>query len=258
MGGHGRPIIRELARPLRSTIPRMDLRPCHVLSGALLLGAFGLPGCGQTEPAAVREPAGLTVTTEAVRVDTLRDVANASGQVVPSAAGDWTIVASEVAEIAELPKKAGDAVAIGRHPRQTRHPGPDPRAVGRASSAYSRRRHASIGPRPSSPVRPRSSSAASRRATRSTRAGWRSRRPRRTCCSRGTRFDALRSGENRATVRASFSGVVTEVYRQRRRHRATERGGPNPPRHRSEPLAGHRGPRTLASSHVSCLGRWRP
>jgi RND family efflux transporter MFP subunit len=53
------------------------------------------------------------VTVATARVDTLRDLATASGTVVPSSSGDMTIVASEPAEILELPKKEGDTVAVG-------------------------------------------------------------------------------------------------------------------------------------------------
>lgn len=58
-------------------------------------------------------PQAPVVTVAAARVDTLRDGATASGTVVPSASADLTIVASEPAEILELPKKEGDAVAVG-------------------------------------------------------------------------------------------------------------------------------------------------
>jgi RND family efflux transporter MFP subunit len=46
-------------------------------------------------------------------VGTLRDLATAPGTVVPSASGDTTIVATEPAEVLELPKKEGDPVAVG-------------------------------------------------------------------------------------------------------------------------------------------------
>jgi RND family efflux transporter MFP subunit len=53
------------------------------------------------------------VTVQVARQDTIRDVAAASGVVVPSPAGDWTIYAPEVAQITSLPKKQDDEVAIG-------------------------------------------------------------------------------------------------------------------------------------------------
>ena len=48
-----------------------------------------------------------------VKRETLRDVARASGTIVPSTAGDWTIFAPEEAEIVELTKSEGEAVVTG-------------------------------------------------------------------------------------------------------------------------------------------------
>ncbi len=68
--------------------------------------------CGRTTPETEEvRPVGVAVAT--ARVETLRDVLSASGVVVTSAAGDWTVYAPEAAQVAELPKKDGDAVAVG-------------------------------------------------------------------------------------------------------------------------------------------------
>jgi RND family efflux transporter MFP subunit len=83
------------------------------LSGvAIAIGVSALAACGRSAPEAEEvRPVGVAVA--AARVDTIRDIASASGVVVTSAAGDWTIYASEAAQVAELPKKEGDVVAVG-------------------------------------------------------------------------------------------------------------------------------------------------
>lgn len=73
-----------------------------------------LAACGPSADAdRTGESSVLGVTVHVVRRETLRDVANASGTVVPATAGDWTIYAPEVAEIVELPKAEGEKVATG-------------------------------------------------------------------------------------------------------------------------------------------------
>jgi RND family efflux transporter MFP subunit len=68
--------------------------------------------CGGNEP--VEEgPRATVVTVATVRTDELRDIAHASGTIVPATAADVTIFATEPAEISALPKKVGDAVATG-------------------------------------------------------------------------------------------------------------------------------------------------
>lgn len=75
-------------------------------------GTVATIACGGSAP----EPEGpriVGVTAQIARTDTLRDVASASGMVVPSAAGDWTVYAPEAAQIVQLPKKESDSVAVG-------------------------------------------------------------------------------------------------------------------------------------------------
>lgn len=68
--------------------------------------------CGGAEP--VDEgPRATVVTVATVRTNELRDVANASGTIVPATAADVTIFATEPAEIAAMPKKLGDEVVTG-------------------------------------------------------------------------------------------------------------------------------------------------
>lgn len=77
------------------------------------LALAALTGCrGSSAPAADDDrPTGVTV--QLVRTEAIRDVANASGAIVPSAAGEWTIYAPEPAQIVALPKKEAEAVVSG-------------------------------------------------------------------------------------------------------------------------------------------------
>ena len=83
---------------------------CSIALAVVAVGAAG--GCRRAEPEDTSErPVGVTV--QPVRVETLRDVAMASGTVVPATASDWTVYAQEAAEIVELPRKEQDQVATG-------------------------------------------------------------------------------------------------------------------------------------------------
>lgn len=69
-------------------------------------------GCRSTEPEAEAErPLGVSV--QSARLAPLRDVVTASGMVVPSAAGEWTINAPGPAQIVLLPKKENEPVEAG-------------------------------------------------------------------------------------------------------------------------------------------------
>jgi RND family efflux transporter MFP subunit len=78
---------------------------------AVVIGASAA-GCSRAEPAADPE-ASVGVTVQAVRRASMRDAATASGLVVPSAAGEWTIYAPAAARIVRLPVKENDTVAAG-------------------------------------------------------------------------------------------------------------------------------------------------
>jgi len=87
-------------------------RPCV---GIPCLFVVLLAGCGQpsdaVDPAAV-DPA-MQVTTATARLETLRDDLILPGTIVPSVGADWTIYAPEAGLVAEVPKVAGDEVAVG-------------------------------------------------------------------------------------------------------------------------------------------------
>ncbi|MCC7010201.1 MAG: efflux RND transporter periplasmic adaptor subunit [Acidobacteria bacterium] len=90
---------------------RVRSRP-WILALAASLAALAAGACRRgAEPAAAAGPVGVSV--QAARLETLRDAFTASGTVVPSPAGELTIVAPEAAQIAELPKHEGEAVATG-------------------------------------------------------------------------------------------------------------------------------------------------
>lgn len=55
----------------------------------------------------------IAVTVQQARLGSLRDFVSVSGNVVPSAAADFIVTASEPAEIVELPKNEGDTVQPG-------------------------------------------------------------------------------------------------------------------------------------------------
>jgi RND family efflux transporter MFP subunit len=70
-------------------------------------------GGGAEDAAPDDSAAAVAVETQPARIETLRDRLIASGLVVPAAATDWTVVAPEMARIAELPVAEGDAVQPG-------------------------------------------------------------------------------------------------------------------------------------------------
>lgn len=88
------------------------MSPRSVTTLLLLLAVWSTACRRPAEPETETSQAPV-VTVTAARVDTLRDVAAASGTVVPSTFGDLTVYASEPAEIRELPRKEGDTVAVG-------------------------------------------------------------------------------------------------------------------------------------------------
>jgi RND family efflux transporter MFP subunit len=79
---------------------------------AVTLGAAA--GCRrrQAAPAETGDQP-LAVAIEVARQQTLRVTVSGTGVVVPSAAGDLTIYPAQSGRILELPKKEGDAVAVG-------------------------------------------------------------------------------------------------------------------------------------------------
>jgi RND family efflux transporter MFP subunit len=73
------------------------------------LAAVG--ACSRQSGQAAAPP--VSVTVEAARLDSLRDLLTASGTVVPALAADWIIYAPEAGRIVELPKGEGEAVQVG-------------------------------------------------------------------------------------------------------------------------------------------------
>lgn len=77
-----------------------------------LLAIAALGACRRSAPEdAATGP--VPVVAAKARLETLRDTLTASGTVVPSTAADWTIIAPESAQIAELPHAEGDTVKEG-------------------------------------------------------------------------------------------------------------------------------------------------
>lgn len=72
------------------------------------------PGCRRSSGADASAGGDvIAVTTEAARLTTLRDTISAPGSVVPQAAADFVVTASEPSTLADAPKQAGDTVKAG-------------------------------------------------------------------------------------------------------------------------------------------------
>jgi RND family efflux transporter MFP subunit len=83
----------------------------RVLLFAVICLAAG--GCGRDDAPPARDAQTIAVTVQPARLETLREALALPGTVVPSALGDFTVVAAETAEIVELPKAEGAAVGEG-------------------------------------------------------------------------------------------------------------------------------------------------
>jgi RND family efflux transporter MFP subunit len=79
----------------------------------LLLALAMAGGCRRAAGPETEAASGIVVTTAVARVETLRDVASASGIVVPSVAADMTVYATEPSQVIEVTKKEHDPVAAG-------------------------------------------------------------------------------------------------------------------------------------------------
>jgi RND family efflux transporter MFP subunit len=91
--------------------PAMDIRQVAVVCALCALCA--LVACRGAEEPVADAPRSTVVSVATVRKGELRDVANASGTIVPSSVADVTIYAPELADIVELPKKVDDPVQTG-------------------------------------------------------------------------------------------------------------------------------------------------
>jgi RND family efflux transporter MFP subunit len=85
-------------------------RPAAAFAAVALLASVG---CGRHESADLSGMDATAVTTEAARVTAMRESVSAAGSIVPMAAADFVVTASEPCAIAELPKQEGDTVQAG-------------------------------------------------------------------------------------------------------------------------------------------------
>jgi RND family efflux transporter MFP subunit len=70
-------------------------------------------GCGHDAPEEVETGSVVPVTTQAVRVGTIRAKVQATGIVTPAVGADLVVIPPETARIAEMPKAEGDQVRRG-------------------------------------------------------------------------------------------------------------------------------------------------
>ena len=106
------PSSRARRRPPRTARLLAVRVGATLIAAGLLLSAGVLSACrrAESQPEADR-PTGVSV--QPARRQSIRDVATASGLVVPSAAGEWTIYAPGSSKIERLPLKENDPVAAG-------------------------------------------------------------------------------------------------------------------------------------------------
>ena len=179
-----------------------------VVAGSMLAAA-----CGGDETPAYEASGVVGVTTAVVQLGGLRDVASVPGLIVASAAADLTVYAQEAAEIAELPKKVNDPVAIGDVlvrfdiASLTQELAALQLEVIEATSRLDRARsdltrQASLFERGITSRNAHDAARLEQSAAEShlgiTKA----------------RLEALQTGQNRAVVRATFPGLVLEVWHQ--------------------------------------------
>ncbi len=77
-----------------------------------LIAIAGVAACRRAAPETTNTGP-IPVAAATVRLETLRDTLTANGVVVPSVAADFTIIAPESAQIAEMPHAEGDLVKEG-------------------------------------------------------------------------------------------------------------------------------------------------
>ena len=82
-----------------------------LVAGTILSGLTGACSRKGGEETVAGET--IAVTVQPVRIGSLRDTVSVSGNVVPAAVADFIVTANQPAEIAELPKNEGDAVKTG-------------------------------------------------------------------------------------------------------------------------------------------------
>lgn len=195
--------------------------PRHAFALAARLAAIVLPvlltaACSADAP--VDEgPRATVVTVAAARAGELRDVANASGTVVPSTAADVTIHALEPAVLSELPKQVGDPVEVGDVLARFEVASLNQEIAAaelqllEAQSRFDRAqsnltRQSSLFDRGITPRNAYDASRLEQSAAENALALARD------------RLDAVRAGQSRTSVRAAFSGVVAAVWHEEGDH----------------------------------------
>lgn len=174
--------------------------------------AAAATSCGRNNAPAADDVRPFGVNVHVVRAETIRDVASASGTVVPATSADWTIYAPDVATITDLPKKEGDTVAIGDVLVHF-DVGSITQAVAARELAVSEATHRAerakqevdrLGPLLERGIVPRNTYEAARaeQTTANSVLG-----------QAKAELEGARADETRATVRARFPGVVLKVWR---------------------------------------------
>lgn len=195
---------------------RIVVVPARVVSvsrlGFLSLLAV-VAACGRSEPPALETASRTVVQVAMSQRGDMQDVASAPGTIVPSRAADLTVYATEVATIAELPLKEQDVVAIGdvlvRYdiPSLTQELATLQLEVLQASTRLDRAQadltrqtelfERGITPRVTYDAARLEQSAAESNLTSLT-----------------MRLDAMKKGDARSVVRATFPGIVAAVFHQ--------------------------------------------
>ncbi|MCC7044606.1 MAG: efflux RND transporter periplasmic adaptor subunit [Acidobacteria bacterium] len=184
----------------------------RIRCAAAVVALLSLAACGSDEPV-VEGPRATVVTVATARTEELRDVAHASGVVVPSTAADLTVFATEAAEIAELPRKIDDPVQTGDVlvrfdiASLNQELAALQLDVIEAQSRLDRARadltrQTSLFERG---ITSRNAYDASRLEQSTAESGLAAAR---------ARLDLLRSGQTRSVVRATFPGIVVNVWHQ--------------------------------------------
>jgi RND family efflux transporter MFP subunit len=170
-----------------------------------------LAACGRSASPEEAPATGVTVNVRAAELGTLRDVANASGVVVPSTAGEYTVIAPDVARVVSLPKVVGDPVAVGdvlvrfEIPALTQEIAALELGVLDAEARVNRAKAelAKLTPLFERGLASRNAHDASRLEVSAAESGAMQAR---------SRLETARSSDDRSVVRAAFNGVVTEVF----------------------------------------------
>jgi SSS family solute:Na+ symporter len=89
------------------------LRPSRAVAAVLIAAAVAGAGCGKDEEPASTLTGAMEVTASPARLDLLKRVVSARGEVTPMPDGDLIVHATETSRVAELPLEEGAAVKTG-------------------------------------------------------------------------------------------------------------------------------------------------